>query len=153
MENFRFLLSRIHLVRKIIISDNVYRICIVLVWVSMIDKNLNSRKKTSKFVYYEQYFKKVYTKAQTVTMIANIGKNWKNFVPSLFEITFMNSFVFVYMHSFLFGLSWHNHVKNYRLLLFFLVSEETKFEVDTTSAILSSLYHFRNVNKELFRYY
>ena len=75
MENFRFLLSRIHLVRKIIISDNVYRICIVLVWVSMIDKNLNSRKKTSKFVYYEQYFKKVYTKAQTVTMIANIGIN------------------------------------------------------------------------------
>ena len=35
------------------------------------------------------------------------------------EITFMNSFIFAYMHSFLFGLSWHNHVKNYRLLLFF----------------------------------
>ena len=34
-----------------------------------------------------------------------------------------------------------------------LVSEETKFEVDTTSIILSYLYHFCNVNKELFRYY
>ena len=34
-----------------------------------------------------------------------------------------------------------------------LVSEETKFEVDTTSTILSYLYHFGNVNKELFRYY
>ena len=35
---------------------------------------------------------------------------------------------------------------------FFSVSEETKFEVDTTSIILSYLYHFGNVNKELFRY-
>ena len=40
------------------------------------------------------------------------------------EMTFMNSFIFVYMHSyiciyFLFGFSWHNHIKNYRLLLFF----------------------------------
>ena len=50
---------------------------------------------------------------------------------------------------------------NYRLLLLklfscfwvFLVSKETKFEIDTTSIILSYLYHFRNVNKELFRYY
>ena len=33
----------------------------------------------------------------------------------------------------------------------FLVSEETKFEVDTTSKILSYLYHFGDVNKELFR--
>ena len=29
-----------------------------------------------------------------------------------------------------------------------LVSEETKFEVDTTSIILNYLYHFGNVNKE-----
>ena len=35
---------------------------------------------------------------------------------------------------------------------FFSVSEETKFEVDTTSIILSYLYHFGNVNKKLFRY-
>ena len=35
----------------------------------------------------------------------------------------------------------------------FSVSKETKFEVDTTSIILSYLCHFRNVvNKELFRY-
>ena len=34
----------------------------------------------------------------------------------------------------------------------FFVSKETKFEVDTTSIILSYLYHFWNVNKELFRY-
>ena len=34
-----------------------------------------------------------------------------------------------------------------------LVSEETKFEVDTTSMILNYLYHFGNVNKELFRHY
>ena len=33
-----------------------------------------------------------------------------------------------------------------------LVSEETKFEVDTISIILS-LHHFENVNKELFRCY
>ena len=35
------------------------------------------------------------------------------------EITFMNSFISAYKHSFLFGLSWHNHVKNYWLFLFF----------------------------------
>ena len=35
----------------------------------------------------------------------------------------------------------------------FLVSEETNFEVDTTSIILIYLYHFRNVNKKLFRYW
>ena len=34
----------------------------------------------------------------------------------------------------------------------FSVSEETKFEVNTTSTILSYLCHFGNVNKELFRY-
>ena len=34
-----------------------------------------------------------------------------------------------------------------------LVSEETKLEVDIISIILSYLYHFGNVNKELFRYY
>ena len=37
-------------------------------------------------------------------------------------------------------------------LVVFSVSKETKFEVDTTSIILSYLYHFGNVNKELFRY-
>ena len=35
----------------------------------------------------------------------------------------------------------------------FLISEETKFEVDTTSIILSYLYHFGNVKKEFFRYF
>ena len=30
-----------------------------------------------------------------------------------------NTFIFVYMQSFLFGLSWHNPVENYRLSLFF----------------------------------
>ena len=35
------------------------------------------------------------------------------------EITFINRFVFAYMHSFLFDLSWHNHAKSYRLLFFF----------------------------------
>ena len=36
----------------------------------------------------------------------------------------------------------------------FSASEETlsKFEVDTTSITLNYLYHFENVNKELFRY-
>ena len=33
----------------------------------------------------------------------------------------------------------------------FFVPEETKFEVDTTSIILSYLYNFRNVNNELFK--
>ena len=55
-------------------------------------------------------------------------------------------------YSYFIGLSWHNDVENYILLLFFSVSEETKFKVDTTSIILCYLYHFRNVNKELFRY-
>ena len=40
----------------------------------------------------------------------------------------------------------------YEMTNVFLVSKETKFEVDTTSIILSYLYHFRNVEKELFRY-
>ena len=40
---------------------------------------------------------------------------------------------------------------SYRIIMlnitsFFLVSEETKFEVDTTSIVLSYLYHFGNVN-------
>ena len=33
----------------------------------------------------------------------------------------------------------------------FSASEETKFEVDTTSMILGYLQHVGNVNKELFR--
>ena len=37
-------------------------------------------------------------------------------------------------------------------IVVYSVSEETKFQVDTTSIILSYLYHFANVNKELFRY-
>ena len=35
------------------------------------------------------------------------------------ETTFMNSFIFPYIHSFLFGVSWCNHVKNYRVLSLF----------------------------------
>ena len=38
-------------------------------------------------------------------------------------------------------------------VIVFSVSEKTKFEVDTTSIILSYLYHYGNVNRELFRYY
>ena len=34
----------------------------------------------------------------------------------------------------------------------FRFREKTKFETDTTSIIVSYLYHFRNVNKELFGY-
>ena len=65
------------------------------------------------------------------------------------EITLINSFIFAYMKSFLFGLSWHNHVKYYRLLVVVSsVSEETNFDVDTTSIVLSYLYYFGNVNKE-----
>ena len=33
------------------------------------------------------------------------------------------------------------------VVVFVLVSEETKFEVDTCPIILSYLYHFENVNK------
>ena len=44
-------------------------------------------------------------------------------------------------------------VKLQAVVVVVLVSEETKFEVDTTSIILSYFYHIRNVNKELFRYY
>ena len=39
-----------------------------------------------------------------------------------------------------------------RAVVVFSDSEKTKFEVDTTSIILSYLYHFGNVKKELFRY-
>ena len=45
---------------------------------------------------------------------------------------------------------WHNKknswFENYKLV-FFRVSEETKFEVDTTPIILYRLYHFGNVKK------
>ena len=45
-------------------------------------------------------------------------------------------------------------VKLQAVVVVVLVSKETKFEVDTTSIILSYLlYHFRNVNKELFKNY
>ena len=58
----------------------------------------------------------------------------------------------LYIICFIFILvSWNNHVENYRLLLF-SVSEEANFEIDTNSIIVSYLYHFRNVNKELYRY-
>ena len=39
-----------------------------------------------------------------------------------------------------------------RAVVVFSDSEKTKFEVDTTSVILSYLYRFGNVKKELFRY-
>ena len=67
----------------------------------------------------------------------------------------MNSFMFTYMQSFLFGLSL-NHVlyqKEFMAMfgklqaVVFWFSVETKFEVDTTSIILSYIYQFRNVNK------
>ena len=51
-------LSRIHLVRKISISDVIYSNGLGIYG---IDENSNSRKKTSKFVYYEQRLK-VYLK-------------------------------------------------------------------------------------------
>lgn len=34
----------------------------------------------------------------------------------------------------------------------FRFREKTKFETDTTSIIVSYLYHFGNIKKELFRY-
>ena len=43
-------------------------------------------------------------------------------------------------------------VEKLQEVVIFLDSEETKFEVNTTSIILSYLYHFGNVNKQLFRY-
>ena len=51
---------------------------------------------------------------------------------------------------------WHNkRINGHGLKItscFFLAPEETKFKVDTTSIILGYLYHFGNVNKELFKY-
>ena len=44
-------------------------------------------------------------------------------------------------------------VSKLQAIVVFSASEETKFEVDTTSIILSYLYHFGNLNKQLFRYY
>ena len=43
-------------------------------------------------------------------------------------------------------------VSNLQVAVVFSASEETEFEVDATSIILSDLYHFGNVNKESFRY-
>ena len=54
---------------------------------------------------------------------------------------------------------WHNKtihghgLKITSCWFFFFISEETKFHVDTTSIVLSYLYHFGNVNRELFWYY
>ena len=52
---------------------------------------------------------------------------------------------------------WHGYmlVKSQAIVIVAFVSEETKFEVDTTSIILSYHfnYHFENVNKVFFRYY
>ena len=47
---------------------------------------------------------------------------------------------------------WHNKGIHYHTAVVFLVSKKTKLEVDTTSIILSHLYHFVNVNKELLRF-
>ena len=66
------------------------------------------------------------------------------------EIT-LNSFIFGYVHSFLFGVSWRIMLKITGYCCFFSF-KETKYEVDYTSIILSYLYYFGNVNKELFRY-
>ena len=46
---------------------------------------------------------------------------------------------------------WHNKGIHYHTAVF-LVPKKTKLEVDTTSIILSHLYHFVNVNKELLRF-
>ena len=43
-------------------------------------------------------------------------------------------------------------VKKLQAVVVFSASEETKFEADTSSIILSYLYHLGNVNKQLFRY-
>ena len=68
--------------------------------------------------------------------------------------TFMlswNSFIFGNIHSFLFGVSWRIMLKITGCCCFFSF-KDTKYEVDTTSIILSYLYYFGNANKELFRY-
>ena len=49
------------------------------------------------------------------------------------------------------GINGHG-LKVTQAVVIFSASEETKFDVDTTSIILSYLCHFGNVNKELFRY-
>ena len=54
----------------------------------------------------------------------------------------------LYIFCFIFILASHGIIM---LKIDFFVPEETKFEVDTTSIILSYLYNFRNVNNELFK--
>ena len=69
------------------------------------------------------------------------------------------------MHNFLLGLSLnyvaytkefrpriHGHGLKSASSCCLSVSEEAKLEVDTTSIILSYLYHFGNANKQLFIY-
>ena len=56
---------------------------------------------------------------------------------------------YLYIFCFVFILASHGIIM---LKIVFSVPKETKFEVDTTSIILSYLYHFRNVNNELFKY-
>ena len=67
--------------------------------------------------------------------------------------------MFAYIHSFLFDLSPDGITKELMFVAgklqvvdVFSISKETMFDVDTTSVILSYLYHFGNENKELFRY-
>ena len=67
--------------------------------------------------------------------------------------------MFAYIHSFLFDLSPDGITKELMFMAgklqvvdVFSISKETMFDVDTTSVILSYLYHFGNENKELFRY-
>ena len=55
---------------------------------------------------------------------------------------------YLYIFCFIFILAFHGIIM---LKFVFSVPEETKFDVDTTSIILSYLYNFRNVNNELFK--
>ena len=56
---------------------------------------------------------------------------------------------YLYIFCFIFILASHGIIM---LKIVFSVPEETKFEVDTTSIILSYSFHFKNVNNELFKY-
>ena len=80
------------------------------------------------------------------------------FLGALFLSSTINSFILACIYSFLLDLS-SNHVAEsmgmvwkLQAVVVFLISKETKIKVDTTSIILSYLYYFGNVNKELFRY-
>ena len=71
---------------------------------------------------------------------------WVNYWLVLILLFCLNAFYGVFYSSVI--MKWRIKTS----CCFLSVSEETKFKVDTTSIVLSYLYHFKTVKEELFRH-